>query len=322
MLNYDIKTAANFIEELKEEIQSIENQIVSNTGRISSLKKKKDILKVDYEELLYYAYKTRNIRQKTLYILSAQSFNQAYRRFKYLQFFTDYVHTFTVDLHHMTDSLNTENINLSNRKKEKIHLREKQADEIIRLKKVKTTKKTIIAKLRTKKSKLQREIKKRKIRSNAITNSVQKQNKTQTDDKSPETVSFAQAKGKLPFPVNGIITSRFGKHRHPVYENVFIRNDGIEITASNTYDVKSVFKGLVKQIIQIPGSNKAVLVKHGTYYTVYANLSDVYVKTEQKIDRNTKIGKIFVNSTSDDSGVLNFQIWKQNKKLNPERWLK
>ncbi len=226
------------------------------------------------------------------------------------------------DLQHITDSLNIEIKNLKNTKNKKIYLSEKQADEVIRLKSVKTDQKRIISKLQNQKTKLQKEIKKKQNASKAITGSVKKQTTSIKEDKLPESVNFKQAKGKLLFPVNGIITSRFGKHRHPVYPNVFTQNDGIEITASNNYDVKSVFKGIVKQIIQIPGSNKAILVKHGAYFTVYSNLSTVYVKINQKIDTNIKIGKIYINSSSDDSGVLTFQVWHQNEKLNPEDWLK
>ena len=86
-------------------------------------------------------------------------------------------------------------------------------------------------------------------------------------------------KGKLPWPVEkGYVTLRYGKQRHPVVKTATIQSNGIRIMTSSSQKVRSIFTGVVYRIISSKSGAKTILIQHGNFFTVYKNLSNIYVK--------------------------------------------
>ena len=109
-------------------------------------------------------------------------------------------------------------------------------------------------------------------------------------------------------------------HYHPVYKNIRLpENNGITISTNAGAEVYSVFDGVVKQIVVIPGYNQCVLIQHGKYYTFYCKLAGVSVKPRQKVRTGESIGYL-----QEDGNVstIHFQIWDGTTKQDPEKWLK
>ncbi len=132
---------------------------------------------------------------------------------------------------------------------------------------------------------------------------------------------FSANKGKLPWPVaNGKITQGFGKHAYKGLKNIYINNDGIDIETTGSNAARAVFKGIVSAVISIPGGNKAVLVQHGNYFSVYNNLSKIYVSKGQSVKIKQVLGEIYTDSAT-GKNILNFQIWKNSVKQNPAYWI-
>ena len=130
---------------------------------------------------------------------------------------------------------------------------------------------------------------------------------------------FANNRGRLPWPVSrGQIVGKFGIGKHPIL-NIETNNDGVDIATNKGSNAKSVFDGEVSSIISIPGGNRTVLVRHGTYYTLYGNLSFVSVKKGDRIKRGQEIGRIYTDENGDT--ILNFQVRSGSSKQNPELWL-
>ena len=122
------------------------------------------------------------------------------------------------------------------------------------------------------------------------------------------------------WPVNsGFISSRFGKQQHPVLKRITIINDGVGIQTEKDTKVKAVFEGVVSTIATIETMNNIVIVRHGDYYTVYARLKSVNVRKGQRVSTNDIIGEVFTNK--DGISELEFQVWKERTKLDPEKWL-
>lgn len=133
--------------------------------------------------------------------------------------------------------------------------------------------------------------------------------------------NFTKNKGKLPWPVEkGIITSSFGRHPHPVAKGVIVNNNGIDIATEGGSAARAVFDGEVSRVIRIPYGNKAVLIRHGNYFTVYDNLVQVYVKEGDKVTTKQEIGLIFTDP-KDGKTQLHFEIWLVDKVQNPQPWL-
>ncbi len=133
--------------------------------------------------------------------------------------------------------------------------------------------------------------------------------------------NFVANKGRLPMPVTGAasIVSSFGVQKHSEW-NVSTNNSGIDIQAQQNSDIRSIFEGEVSRIIAFPGYNNCVILRHGEYYTFYANIINVYVKKGQMVKTGEALGKIYTDS---DTGIatMHFQLWKKTTKLDPGPWL-
>ena len=131
---------------------------------------------------------------------------------------------------------------------------------------------------------------------------------------------FAKNRGKLPWPVEqGFVSEKFGVNVHPVFKQVKLNNAGITITTSRNADVRAVFKGVVTEIMFIPGDNNVVIVRHGNYLTVYPNLVEIFIKKGDTVNVKQKIGKLAVSSGN--NSTLNFQVWRDKDNLDPQLWL-
>ncbi|QIG89769.1 peptidoglycan DD-metalloendopeptidase family protein [Chryseobacterium sp. POL2] len=131
--------------------------------------------------------------------------------------------------------------------------------------------------------------------------------------------NFAESKGRIGFPVErGNITHRFGRQQHPVFKNIWEENNGIKIAVSPGSKARCVFPGVVSTII-VDGGTKTVMVKHGNYFTVYSNLSNVNVKSNQTVSAGTQIGEI--TTSLDGSYTLDFQIWNGTSPVDPMGWV-
>lgn len=134
--------------------------------------------------------------------------------------------------------------------------------------------------------------------------------------------NFASNKGKLPYPITGnhTITTRFGNHQHSKW-NVTTSSSGIDIRSQSGAEAKSVFNGEVSYVAAIPGYNTCIIVRHGTYYTFYGNIQNIYVKQGDKVTTGQSLGKVYIDP---DTGFsqMHFQLWRGTNKLNPEPWLR
>jgi septal ring factor EnvC (AmiA/AmiB activator) len=134
--------------------------------------------------------------------------------------------------------------------------------------------------------------------------------------------SFAQNRGRLPYPVNGsyAVVGHFGTQQHSQYVQTV--NNGIILQTKSGTEACAIFDGEVNTIMQLPGYNISVIVRHGTYFSVYNNLSKVYVKQGQQIKMHDRIGLIYSDPENGNQTRMDFQIWNSNHKEDPEKWLR
>ena len=133
--------------------------------------------------------------------------------------------------------------------------------------------------------------------------------------------SFAALRGRMPFPVpSGFISDHFGVHKHPLLKGVMINNNGIDIQTSPGAPVHTVYDGVVQSVVNIPGINMVVAIQHGDYFTVYSKLANVSVSVGSRVKTGQRIGS--VASDEDGTAEINFQVWKNTVRQNPESWLR
>ena len=117
--------------------------------------------------------------------------------------------------------------------------------------------------------------------------------------------NFSENMGRLPWPVEkGVITSHFGVHPHPVFKYLTEDNIGIEITSSGKMNARSVFQGEVAKVFAISGANMTVIIRHGKFLSVYANISIVKVKPGDKVIAKQDIGDIYLDPGNGNNSVL------------------
>lgn len=138
------------------------------------------------------------------------------------------------------------------------------------------------------------------------------------------TGSFESNKGRLLFPVTGKykIVRRFGRQRHADLPYVQTDNGGIDIEVVAGETVRAIFAGKVSAIFRQPGFNTIVMIRHGKYISIYANLGDIMVKTGDTVKANQTIGRVFADPDDDNRSIMHFEIRKEKEKLNPELWVK
>jgi murein DD-endopeptidase MepM/ murein hydrolase activator NlpD len=127
--------------------------------------------------------------------------------------------------------------------------------------------------------------------------------------------SFANNKGRLPWPMTGKVISGYGHYNVEGLKNVTLSNDGINIKGSPGAAVRSVFAGEVSGVFGFGGTT-VVMVRHGSYMSVYCNLGSVHVSRGQQVSGGQQIG------TVGSTGILQFQLRKETAKLNPQQWLR
>ncbi|HEV7351276.1 murein hydrolase activator EnvC family protein [Telluribacter sp.] len=131
--------------------------------------------------------------------------------------------------------------------------------------------------------------------------------------------SFTASQARLPWPVKGFVSDHFGRKAHPVLKGVVVDNLGVDIQTSNGESVRAVYDGVVLDVTDMPGMGNVVAIQHGDYMTVYAKMQNVSVRTGQKVKAREPIGTVATDS--DGTSELQFQIWKNTTRLNPEQWL-
>ncbi|TLX77106.1 hypothetical protein E9993_05330 [Labilibacter sediminis] len=323
ILNAQITAQNNIINSYSQEISEINGIISENEVFVNELKSEIITIKKGYEKLIIEANKQfKSNNNEFMIIFSASSFSEAYRRFNLMKQYGSYRKKqadLLFETQQVHDSIITINKAILNQKEKSYHALIEER-ELLKLSVAK--KQGYIAKLKKDENWLKRDIKKKQKFSKELQLSIEKLILEASKKESSYSFSnFSNAKGKLNWPVKGgVVTSYFGEHNHSVLKGVKIKNNGIDITASKENEVNSVYEGTVSRVIAIPGYNKAVIIRHGKYLTVYANLATVYVKNGQEIKSNQSIGQIFADKNN-KSGILHFEIWEESKKINPLHWL-
>ena len=333
IINQKIGKGKEMIQSLTNEVNYLDGQIKKNESVKSGLESDKQRMLEFYSKMVYETWKKRNESDKLIYIFSSSSFAQAYARYKYFEQVQDYSKRQIQLIEQTNDSLTAINKELSKLMTLKSETQSKITSQNNQLIREQNEANTYIADLKKKEKELLRklniEIKNRERFKKELEKLIAAQakksgSKNSTYKLTPEekliSDDFAKNRGKLPWPVEqGFVSEKFGVNVHPVFKQVKLNNAGITITTSRNADVRAVFKGVVTEIMFIPGDNNVVIVRHGNYLTVYSNLVEIFIKKGDTVNVKQKIGKLAVSSGN--NSTLNFQVWRDKDNLDPQLWL-
>lgn len=372
-LNKKITMREELINTIGSEINLLGNQINDNQQRIDYLENELEKLKKEYASMIYYAYKNQSNYDKLMFVFSSEDFNQAFKRLKYFQQYSDFRKNQAALIDSTKKRILDQNKQLHEKKQDKNLLLLNEEEEKQTLTKEKQEKEKVLTQLQSKEKQLKKELAKKQSDANKLNAAIKKiiddelkkareeareaakakrkkekeaaiaaakkENKpvpnvtSKEDEKESEELelkltpeaqklsnSFAANKSKLPWPVaEGIISSSFGEHEHPVLKGIKVKNNGIDISTKNSAATRAVFDGVVTGVISIPGAGKAVIIRHGEYLTVYSNLATVSVDKGDKVKTKQQIGVVL--DGEEDRSEMHFEIWKGSVLLNPAQWI-
>jgi septal ring factor EnvC (AmiA/AmiB activator) len=342
-LNEDIVYRDQIIKKQADELNRYSEQIDSLNVSIDKLSVEYDKMKKKQSDMIYYAFMTKNTQSDfIIYILSSKNFQEAYRRVIYLSNLATIRKEQSAELNKTKQDIQLRRDKVDRLKNTTKSLMAKQEKEKEFALYQKQKQDKLLVSLKAQEKLLKSELEKQQIASERLNQKIQnviaqqaaaakKRKKTQTTTKDGYAMTreettvaggFEKNQGRLPWPVKGTITGSFGKQPHPVLKDVTVNNKGVYITAAPGSKATSVYDGTVSQCFSVPGNNNAVIVRHGNYLTVYANLTDIYVKSGAKIAKGAPIGKIYEDSDDKNKATLFFQVWKEKSLLNPQQWLK
>jgi murein hydrolase activator len=332
------------INKYKVEEKKKQAEINSNANQVDSLKAEISSLEKNYSKYLIAIYKYGEVSELAS-LFDAASIEQAILRYKYLQKFSERRKNDLDELKETITDLNDAKAKLEHESEEKKQLaRKKTKEEKGLVSKVKQRRR-ILNLVKHDKASLKKELiakKNAEIKIKQLINNLiaeaesKKENNPVAEVKAPETntaskkdyslnlstsnfSSFADLKGNLNWPIqDGKIVRQYGEQTNDNLNTVTL-NYGIDIKATDDFDVKCVAEGVVSVIDWIPGYGSVVIVTHkGDYRTVYSHLGELFVNEGDVLKTGSVIGKV---SESLQGYILHFEIWNSRKNQDPASWL-
>ncbi len=331
-LNVQIKSRTELVNALVLEVDSLNNRIYQNAEIVDVLSQDLKSLKVEYAKIMQNTLRYKYNKSPLLFLFSADSFNQAFKRWLYLRQYNRY-RSQQVEMVAATSRMLQKKVDDLSAERDRMELLlasiQSQSQLLVKEKSIKYA---LVKNLKKNTKSLKRKLAKREKEQKALNSQIasmianaernsKRKKSSKTIKSKPEVIStFHRAKGKLSWPAEGYITGFFGKHPHPTAPKVMVANNGVDIRINGDATVKAVYQGEVLAIEGFTGNGLTILVKHGNYYTVYANLSQALVQVGQKVNTFQSIG--IAAKGSNHYPTLHFELWKGKVALNPVRWLR
>ena len=341
ILNNRIQSRQNLITSINNEIGHINRNISANQQEVAQIKQELEELRESYARMIYYAYKNRSSYQRMMFLFSSRDFNQAYLRLRYLQQLTRHRQVQAEKITETAVKLEESILALQEQKNAQQLLLEEQRAEMEQLSREQQAQTRNVDQLKKRESELLQQLREQEKAAQDLQKAIEtiiEEERRKAEQAAREagrpasegftltpaeqliSQNFAENKGKLPWPLErGIITGHFGEQPHPILPGITIANNGIDISTTQGSRARAIFEGTVARVFTIPGGY-AVIIRHGDYLTVYAHLSEVFVRNGEKIQTGQELG-IVATEPRESKTYVHLEVWHGNNKLNPADWI-
>lgn len=352
--NTKIQLKEKLINTTEKQTKLLSNDMYINQVQINKLKKELEILKEDYAKMIVKSYKSRSEQSRAMFLLSSENFLQAYKRAQYMKQYTGYRKMQGEEIKSKSTRLVDFNDKLNIQKTAKQKLIAENERERISLEKEKQEQVKLVNVIKKDKNKISKEISKKQQEYRLVDRQINKLireaiaaanrkaalEKAKANPSKPVSTAavsssvieltpeakiiadnFRANRGRLPYPVEkGYISLGYGNQTHPLFNTITVHNSGVEITTDKGANARAVFGGEVTSVIVLSPVNKAVMIQHGDYFTVYQNLSSVSVSKGDKVSIKQSIGTVRTNGETGKT-VLKFLILQNTTYNDPDNWL-
>lgn len=345
-INQRIKAQENLIRVTNQQANLLTRNINENLTQISLLRNELQSLKEDYAAMVVKSYKSKSQQSRVLFLLSSNDFLQAYKRIQYMKQYANYRKKQGESIKTKTLLLQQLNKDLIAQRKEKDLLITQNIAAKAELKKERESQQTLITSLKKEETTFTKQIRSKQQKANKINGQIKKlireaiaaANKKAREEKAKTTTAsattfaltpeaaaiakdFKNNKGKLIWPVKqGLVINKYGTRQHPQFPNVTQTFHGVEIATNANAQARTVFNGKILQIQQLKNANKAVMIQHGDYITIYYNLATISVKKGDRVSTKDPIGRVFTHPVTKET-VIKFMVYKNDTEMNPADWI-
>ena len=333
-LNYKIKLQQNLISNINNQLNLILNEIDANEIQLTNLKNKEASLKEELAKMLITGYKKKSNLNKLMFIFSSSSFQQAYKRIQYFKQYVNFQNKTLLKIKFTSSEIENVIVVLDSQKTNKQLLINENENIKRELSIQYDDLNKLIAEVNKDQKKYKNEIKQKQKLSKDIDKKIEKlirealANSKRNDggfklSEEAQLISknFNANKGRLPSPViRGNVVLGFGKQPHPIVKTATIQSNGVRIRTSSDVEARTIFDGEVYSIIISKNNSRTVLIQHGNFFTVYKNLSQIYVSKGDKLKTKEVIGKIATDPLNGQT-ILSFSIFYNGVPQNPRTWI-
>ncbi|WP_200979758.1 murein hydrolase activator EnvC [Echinicola sp. 20G] len=345
LVSKQLETRTTFIKTLNSEVVLLNKEIKETDSMIASLEEDLETLKEEYAQMIYVSAKLNRGITVLTFVFSSSTFKELYMRLRYLKQYSEAREKQVEQIEKVSADLERQQEKLAAQKEEKQQALQEEQNQKKELDLLKKEQQSIVNSLSAKEEEIRKDIAETKKQQEELNRLIRKvieeeikraeaeakkaNSKTTksagtsiplTPEAAALSSSFAENKGKLPWPVaSGFVSKTYGKHAHPTLKGITVTNDGVDIQTNPDENVRAVFDGVVTKISTVPGMGGTIIIRHGEYYTMYSRLKTIAVKSGQSVKANDKIGE--VSTGNDGVAEVHFQTWKGLQVMNPSIWL-
>ena len=333
-INYKIQLQQKLINNINSQLNLILSEIDRNENKLSNLKKRELTLKDELSKMLLSAYKKKSNSNKLMFIFSSTTFQQAYKRIQYFKQYANFQKKTLTKIKSNTNEIKNVIIVLDSQKTNKKLLIDENEEIKRDLSMEYIGLNNLIAEVNKNQKRYSSEIKQKQKLSQEIDKKIKKlieEALAKVNRKNGEfeltkeakliSKNFNANKGKLPSPViRGNVVLGFGKQPHPIVKTTTIQSNGVRIRTSSDVEARTIFEGEVYSIIKSKNNTHIILIQHGNFFTVYKNISSIYVKKGDKLNTKDPIGKIATDPLNGQT-ILSFSIFNNGVPQNPRLWI-
>lgn len=345
-LNQKIKERTRLINNINGQMNLLDIKIGQTQDSINIIHQHVDSMKLEYAHMTQILYRERDNLKASSLMITPDSYNKAYLRRKYFDAYSNYRKAQAKNIQLREQQLQDMTFDLQRQRSEKVQLLQQEKKNRAELDREQRQKKKSQAASQQQEQNLKAQLTKKEKQKKQLQQQIQRlineeiakarkqrggtQGKTGAVTSTPVVEqpssaevalsnNFAENKGRLSWPVTYKKVSReYGRYTHSTGgENM---NNGIDLVTASGAQVFCVFTGKVSRVFTCPNGTKGVIVRHGEYMTVYANLGSVAVREGADISTKQSVGTVYV--AEDGVSEFSFQLWKGTTSQNPRHWLR
>lgn len=330
-----LKERTKMLDKTRTEIRSLDRETARLEKEIEQLEKEHEQCKERYADACrFYQHQNSSFNPLT-FILATESFREMSRRARYVSEYSNSLKEMADEISQKKDTLEDRKSQIELVRKEKVELQKVQQKNEDEARKEEKQQKTLVNQLKNKRTTLKKEIAAKQKKMNDLSKEIDRQiqlalkeekDRARQQNMPQEDVklsgSFESNKGKLPIPITGpyLIVGEYGVQNVAGMKDVKQNNLGIDIQGQDGAQARAVFDGTVSSIFQQGKGQIGVLIRHGSYISVYCNLSETRLKKGDKVKTSDIVGN--VQTSEDGTPILHFQLHKESTRLNPSDWLR